>query len=75
MLDTNSRHIIADRIIEDRLAEARRAHLLREIRTDVPEFKEAGRPVHGPSPFERLATAVRHMASHGTPSQIHPALR
>jgi hypothetical protein len=58
MLDVTSRKIIADRVIEDRLAEARRDHLLRTDRTEAPAFESGGRVVTGPSLLDRIASAI-----------------
>lgn len=72
MLDVTSRQIVASRVIDDRLAEARRAHLLREIHDETPAFSTGGKVAAGPSLIERLAEAI-HRGT--TPAHGRPAFR
>ncbi len=58
MLDTNSRYIVASRTIDDRLAEVRRAHVLREARAGEDQLKVSTRVQRGPSLLDRLVAAV-----------------
>jgi hypothetical protein len=70
MLHHTSRQIVAERSIEDRLAEVRRSHLLREGRSGQPAFRTGGAVYAGPSLLDRLADAMRHL---GSPSFGHTA--
>ncbi|HSG87035.1 MAG TPA: hypothetical protein VLA23_11915 [Candidatus Limnocylindrales bacterium] len=69
MLDTNSRYIVASRTIDDRLAEVRRAHVLRESQAgqDAPKVHRAVVP--GPSLLDRLSSAVGALASSARPAR------
>jgi hypothetical protein len=64
--------IVASRRIDDRLVEARRAHLLRESHADGPDFVEIGRLEASPSLLDRIATAWQRMA---VPALGRPAFR
>ena len=66
MLDTNSRSIVANRVIDDRLAEVRRAHLLRESRSREDELKVVAAARRGPSVIDRLVNAVTSLVGDRT---------
>jgi hypothetical protein len=57
MYDTNSRLIVTHRIAEDRMAEARREHLLRGDDTGYQAHDRTGT---GRSVLGRVASALRH---------------
>jgi hypothetical protein len=58
MLDTNSRYIVASRTIDDRLAEVRRAHVLREARAGEDQHRVSTPATRGHSLLDRLVAAV-----------------
>ena len=72
MLDYNARQIIASRTIEDRHAEARRAHLLREARADIQATAATSKVETGPSLVDRLLTGIAQLRN---PLVARPALR
>jgi hypothetical protein len=77
MLDTNSRYTIATRMNEERLAEARRAHLLRVAR-DERQGYEAAVPVvvAHPGVLQRALAGATHAVrqlTHGPARTTHPA--
>lgn len=76
MLDTTSRSIVAHRIMDERQAEARRAHLISEARRERPDYEAHGPTVASPSALGRLAAAVRDLGRvrvHVGGSRAHPA--
>lgn len=62
MYDVSSRRIVVDRIHQDRLAEAHRAHVLREAREGIAPHQERQRVSAGPSFVERVIARVRGAA-------------
>ncbi len=78
MLDTNSRMMIANRMNEERLAEVRRAHILRESRIERPAYRAKAPVVASPGAVNRVldgaVDAVRHLAQ-GPGHRAHPILR
>ncbi len=63
MLDTNSRYIVASRTIDDRLAEVRRAHVLRESQIGQDEHKAHAPVARGTSLLDRLGGIVEALAA------------
>jgi hypothetical protein len=73
MYDASSRLIVTNRVLEDRLAETRRAHLLRENNDDRDAFAEHARVSTEHSLLGRVAAAIRG-ATH-SPVVRRPAYR
>ncbi|HYM84087.1 MAG TPA: hypothetical protein VEY67_08055 [Candidatus Dormibacteraeota bacterium] len=63
MLDASSRYTIATRQHDERVAEARRAHLLRVAR-DERAGLEVERGQVARAPFGGLAAGIRHALAH-----------
>jgi hypothetical protein len=72
MLDTNSRYIVASRTIDDRLAEVRRAHVLREAQLGQGGHEDHGPVVRGTSLLERLSGIVRTFSANARPARPAP---
>jgi hypothetical protein len=60
MYDPASRLIVTHRINDERLAETRRAHLLRDDRDDAPTFVARDRVGAGRSLLGRVSAALHH---------------
>ncbi len=72
MYDPSSRLIVTNRIIDERLAETRRAHLLRGERDEATGYAAHDRLATGRSLLERMA-ATLHLSIR--PATHRPAFR
>ena len=73
MYDPNSRLLVTNRMNDERLAETRRAHLLRADRDEPDGYVADERLVAGRSLLDRVAAALHHSIR---PAATHrPAFR